>query len=270
MGMRHSALQAVVAAGIAVVCLCVFSVALQGQERRNQQGGGSAALAWRLIADFEQERSDVITLAEQALDLSSQQRQKMRGLHRDMEAEKAQLLRKLNKRFEDKVVDTLAKEQKERYQAVLKAMEDMMVATTAARDEFLAAVGATEQSGVSLDLYVSTTDLARFLDVSEEKRGQLGQARKDMDRALAENLQQTVDRANWNDPAALQAYRQRYRDAQKKAQDELQERRKAILSPEQLKKLESIEAAARAYAQRLRDIRRQAYERISAALPTGQ
>jgi len=255
----------------AVSLASIGSLALRGQEAQGMRRQGAAGLAWQLIGAFEQQRGDTVGLAEGMLDLSTEQARLMGRLRHEQEEEKARLLDQLGSTYGDKVREALDEEQRQRYSDALAALSAMTAATDAARREFLSVTGVDPaRLGHQGGRYVSTIDLTRFLDVSEEKRQRLQEIRAEMDQTLVNALRDRLDPGARSDPAAWQEHRRRYRAMQKQAEQEMHDKRKALLTDEELARLEKIESAALKYRQRLQEARRQAYEALNALLSAAE
>jgi len=251
----------------AVSLASIGSLALRGQEKVGPPRHGAAGRAWQLIGAFEQQRGDTVGLAEGLFDLSPEQGRLMARLRHEQEEEKVRLLDQLGRTYGDKVREALAGDQKQRYSDALAALSDMTAATDTARREFLSVTGVDPaRLGHTNGRYVSTIDLTRFLDVSEEKRQRLQELRAEMDQTLVTALRDRLDPGARSDPAAWQEQRRRYRAMQKQAEQEMHGKRKALLTDEELARLEKIESAALKYRQRLQEARRQAYEALHVLL----
>jgi len=245
----------------------------------SMQGEGAAILpsqttpvadAWRLVTELDVYRHDVVALAERVGDLREGQRSRMAQLRLEYDREKARLLDELATRYAQKVSETLDESQANRYAGVLAALKELARLTAEAREQFLDEIGADARQRAALDeIYIPTSDLSRFVDLSEQKRAELTRLHQQKDRKLANTLQQRLDRSRWSNAESWQEYRKKYRDVRQRAEKELREQRQALLTDEELRKLEKVEAAALTYRKQLQDARRQTYETLRVLLSDG-
>ena len=109
---------------------------------------------------------------------------------------------------------------------------------------------------------VDTSDLTRYLDLSEEKREEIRRMQRDMYKAVREVLRNMSAGSKEREGESPDARFERYRQIQRQAQSDFQARRDSILTREQAERLRRLEEAAALYHKQVRD----AYGRAVQAL----
>ncbi|MFO7956861.1 MAG: hypothetical protein R6X33_07145 [Candidatus Brocadiia bacterium] len=232
---------------------------------------GGAMQAWQFIARFKEERHDVTGIARQALDLSAEQRAELQRLARQKRKEEARLLEQLRKDYAQKVRDVLDEPQRARYDGVMSALDELAEETAAAASDFMEAVGADEeQHPLAPGERLSMADPTKFLDVDEATRRKLLRLRVRKHRTLSDALRGMPRREELEDPAAWKGYREKYRELERKAEQDYEAELKEILSEEQLERFRKVEAAVEEYRERIQAAQREAFEKIHGALTSGE
>ncbi len=221
------------------------------------------ARTWELIARYEERMQDVTGLAEELLDLTGEQRQRLEGLRRQQREERTDLLEKLRERYAAKVGETLTAEQRKTYAGVLSTLDELKEEISAARRAFLREIGGDARVDLESP---ATADPSRLLEISKEKRSQLLKLRLERHQSLGQALSSLPEKETLNDPEAWRNYRERYRKLQEEATRNYEKALKELLTPEQFQKLQKVQAAMDDYRRRVREARRQAYAGVHALL----
>ncbi len=246
--------------------LCLGAVAMRGQEAPSPQTR-AMALTWKLIADADAARDDAAVLALQAFDLPADRAGRVRSISRRQAAEKARLLRELGRTYAGKVREELDDSQRTRYDAVLAALDGLADAETAARDAFIKAADLTAEQADALPAgYVPTSDLTRYLDVDDAVRARVNDLWAQIDAAREKALIEGIDPSKWQDIETWRKHREAYSLALMQTQERFDSEVAKVLTPDQVAKLKTLEAAAEQYRQSLDDARQKAYRQLYPAL----
>lgn len=257
---------------MAAAGLCLTAGALAAEPGREAEGETHAhhpaatGRAWRIISYTGRCPDDVTWLAEQVLDLSADQRDKVRALGRQQEDEKARLTDKLATAYTNRVLELLGEEQAKAYAECIAALEELAAERLAAREEFLDAAGPKARQLAGAAGVVSTRDLTRLLDLSQEKRNEIRQLRRQM---YAAAVQAHIGPPQGEQEPSADAARdwlERQREMQQQRQAEFRQRIEALLSPEENEQLRLLEAAAEVYTRRLREAAAKATARLNTVL----
>jgi hypothetical protein len=247
-------------------------VVSQGVEEGSAQvprpaNAAEATCAWMLIARCQENRHNVMGLAESVTDLSEEQRTRLRALSGSYQREKERLLEQLREEYSQKTRAALSEPQRQRFDGVLKALDALAKGANAAREELLKETGTDDGRFAHLSPYhLPLTDTTAFLDLSERKRARLMRLRTRMNRSLAAAARGLADPDAPRNSEQRQDHRDKYERERKRAEAEFEAQRRKALSPEELEQLEKAEAALARYRERLQEIQRQAYSEIASVL----
>lgn len=220
------------------------------------------ARTYELIAEFEQGTGDAVALAQAALDLSEPQQRQVRDLAARREEEIAEWMAQLRQRYAREVRGVLDEQQTSRYDAVLGALQGLADSIADARAELIQELGADEAlEGVPRD-QLHLSDPTQFLDMSEETRAALLELRLRTHQELSEAIQQLPDPETLKEPEAWKEYREQYRQAQRDVQERFEADRAEILNPEQIERLQQVQAAIETYRERVQQARRETFQTI--------
>ena len=234
-----------------------------GKSQQSELMKNASRLARPRIVD---EGVNMLSLSQKVFDLSDQQKEELNEMANQRNEEARNLIKQLNKKYNDRAETALNPDQKEKYQVVNDALRDFRAKVLAAMEDLekvggenLAQWGRSGGRGDQLDI-------SELLDLSEEQQKKMKQYREESRTAQQEARKTVNPPKDRQDKEAVQRYRQQMQQAYQKIQQDYQAKVQKLFTPEQQKKLEEVQQAMQDYATKVKKARQQYMQQLKKGL----